>query len=131
MVGRDHESKRCSSPSAQHLNLQNTLQAARNDRDGGASRQQLKEAEAEIKRLRKQVREVSAGGVGPLNGYISAPTCTAFPQNTFQQHQELTEAFRAQMKLIDVLKRQKVHIEAAKLLDFTEEQFTKALDWGT
>lgn len=107
----------------------NTFQAARNDRDGGASRQQLKEAEAEIKRLRKQVRGASQSGEAQHPSMVLSGS--HFLSNIFQQHQELTEAFRAQMKLIDVLKRQKVHIEAAKLLDFTEEQFTKALDWGT
>ena len=45
-----------------------------------------------------------------------------------RQRNELLTAFRKQMKLIDVLKRQKVHIEAATLLSFTEDQMNKALD---
>lgn len=71
-----------------------------------------------------------------------------------KQRAELMTGFKKQLKLIDILKRQKVtfyacqilcgslsnhippppviqmHIEAAKVLSFTEEEFIKALDWG-
>ncbi len=47
-----------------------------------------------------------------------------------RQRMELLSAFKKQMKLIDILKKQKIHIEAAKVLEISERNFTKSLEIG-
>lgn len=44
-----------------------------------------------------------------------------------RQRSELIAAFKKQGKLINVLKKQKIHVETARLLQFTEEEFVTAL----
>ncbi|EGZ29408.1 hypothetical protein PHYSODRAFT_309767 [Phytophthora sojae] len=47
-----------------------------------------------------------------------------------KQKGELLAAFKKQMKLIDLLKRQRIHMETAKMLSFTEAEFSKTLELG-
>ncbi|KAI9012985.1 hypothetical protein BC832DRAFT_274196 [Gaertneriomyces semiglobifer] len=44
-----------------------------------------------------------------------------------KQKQDILAAFRKQAQLVDVLKRQKMHLEAAKVLEFSEEEFMRIL----
>ena len=46
----------------------------------------------------------------------------------YKQKQDLASAFKKQAQLIEILKRQKLHIQAATLLEFREEEFMKILD---
>lgn len=45
-----------------------------------------------------------------------------------RQKAELLTVLKKQARLIDVLRRQRAHLEAAQLLSFTEEAFMKTLD---
>ncbi|XP_065174868.1 testis-expressed protein 9-like [Sycon ciliatum] len=48
-----------------------------------------------------------------------------------KQKADLIAIFKKQQKLIDVLKQQKMHIEAARVLEFSEKEFISLLDWGS
>ena len=47
-----------------------------------------------------------------------------------RQRNDLVQAYRKQMKLIELLKRQKVHLELAKQLDIREADFLQVIDWN-
>ncbi|XP_021934496.1 testis-expressed protein 9 isoform X2 [Zootermopsis nevadensis] len=47
-----------------------------------------------------------------------------------KQKSELLLGFKKQMQLIDNLKKQKAHLQAACKLQFSEEEFLKILDWS-
>jgi len=46
------------------------------------------------------------------------------------EKKQLVTAFKKQMKLVDILKRQKLHMEAMKLLSYSEEAFLKLVSQG-
>ncbi len=45
-----------------------------------------------------------------------------------RQRADLLQAFRKQMRLVELLKRQRAHVEAARMLAFSEENFARALE---
>lgn len=63
------------------------------------------------------------------NGKKSVDELTLRTKFLEKQRNELLHGFKKQMELIDVLKRQKLHLEAAHVLKYTEEEFMQTLDW--
>ena len=58
-------------------------------------------------------------------------TCQELFQQTKRlqkQKAELLAGFKKQCQLVEILKRQKIHVEAAKILEFTEQEFMRAMN---
>ncbi|CAK6954861.1 testis-expressed protein 9 isoform X2 [Scomber scombrus] len=91
----------------------------------------LTRAQEEVERLKTQLNKMKLTNKDKLTEeHQSKENVLAENKMLKKQKAELIVGFKKQLKLIDILKRQKMHFEAAKLLSFTEDEFMKALDWG-
>ncbi len=103
----------------------NQLQAASRNLD-----LKLNRALAEIDKLKGRVKnqrtQVKSSGDASRKDYLKLQD---EHRRVLQHNKELVVAFKKQMKLIDVLKRQKLHMEAAKMLSFTEGEFAKSINF--
>ena len=85
----------------------------------------------EVEKLKLALREAKISETGKNDSIRRDLDRMSEENNKLErQRNELLQAFKKQMKLIDVLKRQKMHIESAKLLAFTEDEFVKTLELG-
>ncbi len=91
----------------------------------------LNRALEELERHKTTIRQLREDRDGAGQGARTEATRLAAENTRLRKRtSELLLAFKKQAKLIDVLKRQKLHVEAATLLSFTEEEFTKTLELG-
>eukprot|EP00064_Thunnus_orientalis_P010295 superscaffoldBa00001384_g10321 len=111
----------------ENLNRSNKQAAAANS----TVEVRLTRAQEEVERLKTQLNKMKQMNKDKLNEeHQSKENLLAENKVLKKQKAELIVGFKKQLKLIDILKRQKMHFEAAKLLSFTEDEFMKALDWG-
>ncbi|XP_042342291.1 testis-expressed protein 9 isoform X4 [Plectropomus leopardus] len=91
----------------------------------------LNRALEEVERLKTQLNKMKQMNKDKISEeHQSKENLQAENKMLKKQKAELIVGFKKQLKLIDILRRQKMHFEAAKLLSFTEDEFMKALDWG-
>ncbi len=91
----------------------------------------LNRALEEIDRLKAQLKSDEINYRETLDASKQEKERLVSENRRLSKHRtDLVNAFKKQMKLIDVLKRQKLHLEAAKMLSFTEEEFSKTLEYG-
>ncbi|XP_053275335.1 testis-expressed protein 9 isoform X2 [Pleuronectes platessa] len=96
-----------------------------------AAEVRLNRALEEVERLKTQLNQMKQTNKDNIStDNQSKENIIAENKILKKQKAELVVGFKKQLKLIDILKRQKMHFEAAKLLSFTEDEFLKALDWG-
>jgi len=98
----------------------------------GASEVRLNRALEEMEKLKSEVTKAkSSTKESQQEEKKRLDSLLAENRKLEKQKSDLIQGFRKQARLIDVLKRQKMHLEAAKMLQFTEEEFVKALEWGS
>lgn len=91
----------------------------------------LARAQEEIDKLKAALhaeKTATAEAAGSHRREVDA--LQAMVRRVEKQRTEVLAAFRKALKLVDVLKRQKIHMEAARMLAFTEAEFAKVLEAG-
>jgi len=108
---------------------QKSLKMRENDQQAREVRlsRALQECESYKKSLAKATSDTREGGVETRK---EKDTLIKNIKTLERQKSEILLAFKKQIKLIDILKRQKIHAEASRLVAFQEEEFMKVLDWG-
>ncbi|XP_059927085.1 testis-expressed protein 9 [Gadus macrocephalus] len=132
----EESGRRCDALQAQVAGLQKEVEGSKRAQKQAAGHHntvevRLNRALEEVERLKAQLnnmKQLSKDRTKEV--HLSKENLLAENKVLKKQREELILAFKKQLKLIDILKRQKMHFEAAKMLSFTEEEFMKALDWG-
>jgi len=131
------EARRRSEALEQELGLlrKESSDTARRDKSTGAEQRskdvRLNRALEELERTRGQLRQLREEREAAGSGARGEAARLAAENTRLRKRQsELLLAFKKQAKLIDVLKRQKLHVEAATLLSFTEAEFSRTLELG-
>jgi len=114
----------------QNDGLQRDVKSQQNN--AGASEVRLNRATEEIEKLKSDLQKAkSSSRENQQDEKKRMETLLGENRRLEKQKSDLIQGFRKQARLIDILKRQKMHLEAAKMLQFTEEEFVKALEWGS
>ncbi|KAJ3029906.1 UNVERIFIED_CONTAM: Golgin sub A member 2 [Siphonaria sp. JEL0065] len=89
----------------------------------------LNRALEEVDKLKQTLNKANADSKDKIET-LKKNSQSLFAENKklAKQKAELLSVFKKQSLLIDNLKRQKLHLEAAALLDFSEEEFVRALN---
>lgn len=101
-----------------------------NEADGHSKDIRLNRALEELKKIKTQLNQQQSKSDEALQTAQQEITRLRTElKRAEKQRQDFVTAFKKQMQLIDVLKRQKLHLEASRVLNFTEEEFMRCLDW--
>lgn len=101
------------------------------DSAAGAKDVRLNRALEEVERYKRLLNETKASHSDMSEqARKQVDAALAEKKKLVKQKNELITGFRNQMKLVDVLKRQIIHLQAAKMLDLSEKDFTRALELG-
>lgn len=100
-----------------HVNQRTVPKGKTDDSDA------LRKAREEIAMLKAKLADEA-----PSNAEKQVQTLEAENRRLEAQRFEFINCIRKQNKLIDVLKRQKLHLEAAKLLQLSEQEFSKTME---
>lgn len=77
--------------------------------------------------LARHIRATKSGESAAKEAALAARHAAEL-RKVITQRDTLVDVVKKQFKLVEVLKQQKAHLEAARYLQFTEEEFLKVID---